>query len=125
MSRWLLGKDEAITEPPSTPRPAADLLCTPRGQVMLVEGARLVVDLNTDLVKQLEPARQKLWEDRSKALAEVRRIAGIRPLTELPRAKVESIGMLDRGGYKIEKLTLEMEPGIRLPGRCPTGKSIW
>jgi dienelactone hydrolase len=117
MRRWLAGKDDPITEPDSSPRPVKDLLCTPRGQVMLLEGARSVVDLNLELNTRLEARRRELWagKDRSGALAEVRRLAGIRSLGELPRLKSTLAGTLKREGYRIDKLVLHTEPGIHLP----------
>jgi cephalosporin-C deacetylase-like acetyl esterase len=117
MRRWLAGKDEPITEPDIPPRPDRDLLCTPHGQVQLLEGARSVVDLNVELNARLEPRRRELWEgkDRAAALAEVRRLAGVRPLVELPRVKAIPAGTVERKGYRIEKLALQTEPGIRLP----------
>lgn len=118
MRRWMVGVDKPATELGSPPRPATDFVCTLKGQVLLLDGSRSVVDLNVELNEKLAPQRQKLWEssDRQAALEEVRRIAGIRPLTQLPRAQAKSAGKLDRKGYTIEKLVLEVEPGIRLPG---------
>jgi dienelactone hydrolase len=117
MNRWLAGKDEMVREPEITPRPGSDLICTPRGQVMLLDGARSVVDLNVELDKQLEAGRRKLWEGRDHrvALAEVRRLTGVRTLTEMPAPKATPAGVVERQGYRIEKLVLETEPGIRLP----------
>jgi len=84
---------------------------------MLQEGERSVIDLNVEVNTPLEPSRRKLWEagDRKAALAEVRRIAGIRPLAELPRPQPAPIGIVERKGYRINKLVLETEAGIRLP----------
>ena len=56
------GIDEPATEPElKTLRPDAELLCTPRGQVMLLEGARSVAELNVELNRQLESKRRELW----------------------------------------------------------------
>jgi dienelactone hydrolase len=116
MRRWMVGKDEPVTEPEIPRRPEKDFLCTPKGQVMLLEGARSVVDLNVELNARLEPRRQ-LWgtRDRQAALDEVRRIAGIRTLVQLPRPRSTPSGTIKRKGYSIDKLVLETEPGIRLP----------
>jgi dienelactone hydrolase len=116
MRRWLVHKDEVVTEGEIVRRPEADFLCTPRGQVMLLEGERSVADLNVELNARMEAGRRKRWEgDRSAALAEVRRLAGIRTLSELPRARALPAGVSERQGYRIDKLILETEPGIRLP----------
>ena len=61
--------------------------------------------------------RQELWrlENRVKALAEVRRIAGIRALADLPKPSARRVGKIERPGYTIEKIMLDSEPGIWLP----------
>jgi dienelactone hydrolase len=117
MKRWLLGLDESIREPSIVTRTAPELLCTPRGQTLLLEGARSVVDLNLELNEQLESERRKLWAsgNQRKALATVRRLAGIRPLAELPKPQANRAGVIERKDYRIEKLVLESAPGISLP----------
>jgi dienelactone hydrolase len=117
MRRWLAGKDEAVTEPEFETVPGKDLLCTARGQTLLLDGARSVTDLNVELEEKLAAGRRKLWEsdDRKAALAEVRRLAGVRPLADLPAFKHSSVGTVERDGYKIEKLVLEGEAGLKLP----------
>src|SRR5207244_3878857 len=56
MRRWLAGKDEAATESMIMSRPVADYRCTPKGQVMYLEGERSVIDLNVELNARLAPA---------------------------------------------------------------------
>jgi len=117
MRRWMVGIDEPVTEPEIETRPESELLCTPRGQVMLMEGARSVVDLNVELNQGLEKQRRELWKpyNREKALAEVRRIAGIRKLADLPEPKIRLVSTIERNDYRIDKLVLDTEPGIHLP----------
>jgi dienelactone hydrolase len=116
MRRWLAGKDEPVTQPDLKGRPGADFICTPRGQVMLLDGARSVVDLNVERNKQLEAGRRKLWAgDRQAALAEVRRIAGIRKLSDIPMAEASKIGAIERDDHSILKIVLHPEKGIHLP----------
>ncbi len=117
MRRWLLKIDDAVTEPPSKPVPDEQVWCTPRGQVMLLEGARSAYDLNMDLENRLVEARKTLWQqaDKKKALAEVRRITGIRRLADLPKPECEKVGSLKRDGYRIDKLILKPQPDIWLP----------
>jgi hypothetical protein len=83
---------------------------------MRLEGARSVYELNLELESQLAKARKKFWQetDRAKALEEVRRIAGIRKLGDLPEPKCEKTGTVERDGYRIDKLILRTEPGIWL-----------
>ena len=53
LRRWLLGVDAPITEPDFTVASDAQNQCTPRGQVMLLEGARSTYDLNIELEEKL------------------------------------------------------------------------
>lgn len=117
MRRWLLGVDDAITESEFPVAADEDLWCTPRGEVMLLSGARSVYDLNVELEEQLAQKRQAFWRetDAADALAAVRRVTGIRPLAELPDLQYEKIGVVQRDGYRIDKLLLRPEPGIVLP----------
>lgn len=117
MARWLLKKDEPITEPAIELLSEEEIKCTPNGQVMLLEGARSTYDLNRDFEKKLAKRRRQLWNTRNqrRLLGQVRKLAGIRKLTDLPEAKVESLGIIRRPGYRIEKLILKPEDGIYLP----------
>jgi cephalosporin-C deacetylase-like acetyl esterase len=130
MRRWLAHVDEPVSEGVIQSRPASAYQCTETGQVLKLPGARSVVDLNVELNARYEPQRRKLWAgDRAAALAEVRRIAGIRPLSELPPTKHTVVGTVERKGYRIDKLILDTEPGVRLPAllfkpAAPTGRRV-
>lgn len=117
MNRWLLGTDQPIGEAEFTTPSAAAARCTERGQVMLVSGARSVTDLNVELANKYQAQRQKLWQKKNlpAALESVRKIAGIRPLSQLPQPTVRQAGKLERDGYTIEKLVLEPEPTLLIP----------
>ena len=94
MSRWLLGKDQPITEPPITLLTEKEYQCTPDGKVMSLPGARSVYDLNEDYENELAKRRTSAWAtgDRTALLDQVRRLAGIRKLSELPKPQVEARG---------------------------------
>ena len=117
MSRWLLKKDEPITEPAIELLSEEEIKCTPEGQVMALKGARSTYDLNRDYEKKLAKQRKKRWKTKSRRalLNQVDKIAGIRKLTELPKPKFERIGIEDWPDYKIEKLIIKSEDGIYLP----------
>jgi cephalosporin-C deacetylase-like acetyl esterase len=117
MRRWLLGKDDAITEPDFPVWTYEQLQCTPKGQVMQLDGERSVLDMNRDIAASLEPRRQQIWKQtpREVALQQVRTIAGIRSLSQLPAVKHRKVGTIERQGYRIDKLVLEPEAGIVLP----------
>jgi hypothetical protein len=117
MSRWLLGRDQPITEPPLALLMRKEFRCTPDGQVGTLPGARSVYDLNEDYENELAKKRARSWAggDRSARLAEVRRLTGIRPLAQLPKPRVETFDTLSQNGYRIEKLIISPEEGISLP----------
>jgi cephalosporin-C deacetylase-like acetyl esterase len=129
MNRWLLGKDQPISEAEFTTPTAAAAKCTERGQVMLMAGARSVTDLNVELGNKYQTQRQQMWqkENLPAALESVRKIAGIRLLSELPQSTVRQAGKVARNGYTIEKLVLEPEPSHKIPALLfkpakPTGQ---
>ena len=117
MSRWLLKKDQPITEPELKLIDEQEMWCSPRGQVMLIEGARSAYDFNNDEENDLAKQRQAQWRagDRTQLLEEVRRIAGVRPLDKLPEPDVQPAGELTHEECLIEKLVFRPEPGIVLP----------
>jgi dienelactone hydrolase len=117
MARWLLNKDEPITEPEIKLLSEEEIRCSPSGQVMALEGARSTYDLNRDYEKKLARQRQRLWKQtsQSKLLNQIRTITGIRRLKELPEPKVEVLGVIERNGYFIKKMILQSEDGIYLP----------
>jgi cephalosporin-C deacetylase-like acetyl esterase len=117
MRRWLDGKDDALTETDFPIATEQQLQCTPRGEVMLLPGARSVYDLNAELENLLVKDRTRFWSDtpRDKAMATVRRISGVRPVNELPPATCTKVDSIARDDYRVEKLILRTEPGIWLP----------
>ncbi|MFA6240475.1 MAG: hypothetical protein WC655_06080 [Candidatus Hydrogenedentales bacterium] len=117
MSRWLLGKDRVIVEPKIEFLPEEELRCVPDGKVMSLPGARSVYDLNAEYAAMLAQQRPaaRASGDRAGLIADARRLAGIRPLSELPKPRVESCGIVEQTGYRIEKLAIVPEDGVVLP----------
>ncbi len=117
MRRWLLERDEPVAEPDFPIADEEELWCSPDGEVMRIEGARSVYDLNQELEEQLAEQRAAFWGETSAdaALAEVRRVTGIRAHDELPNLEWTRVGEEERDGYRIDKLVLEPEPGVWLP----------
>jgi len=117
MARWLLKKDEPITEPEIELLSEEEIQCTPQGQVMSLEAARSTYEMNRDFERELAERRKKLWmsKDQNELLQMVRELAGIRQLTELSRPTVQQLGVIERDGYRIEKIILKPEDGIYLP----------
>jgi cephalosporin-C deacetylase-like acetyl esterase len=124
MARWLLNRDEAITEPEIKLLSDEEIQCTPTGQVMKLDGARSTYDLNRDYEKKLAEQRKKLRENTSESevLKQVRQISGIRELEELPEPKVEVFDAIERDEYFIKKMVIKCEEGIYLPALMFTPK---
>ncbi|NIA12831.1 MAG: prolyl oligopeptidase family serine peptidase [Nitrospiraceae bacterium] len=117
MRRWLLQIDEPVVEAEFPVLTEEEIQCTPDGQVMLLEDAQSVYDLNVAQETRLAEGRAQFWQTETPetALAKVRELAGIRLLAELPEPEVEEQETLERPGYKIRKLVLYPEDGVRLP----------
>jgi dienelactone hydrolase len=131
MRRWLLEIDEPITEPEIATHSADELRCTPKGQVLLMDGSRSVADLNVEFDKQLGKQRNEAWlpANRERTIGAVRRLAGVRTLHELPRPAVSNAGTFERPGYHVEKIVLQPEPDLWLPALLfkpakPSGKHV-
>ncbi|MHC4728712.1 MAG: alpha/beta hydrolase family protein, partial [Planctomycetota bacterium] len=124
MARWLLKRDEPITEPEIKLLSDEEIKCTPTGQVMELQGARSTYDLNRDYEKKLAKQRQRLWTKtpQSKLLSQIRTITSIRRLKELPELKVEELSVTERGGCIIKKMIIKPEDGIYLPALMFTAK---
>jgi len=123
MRRWLMGIDDAVTETDFPVLTDEQLRCTPAGQVLLMEGARSVFDLNAQLEERLAQKRREFWRTTPipDALHKVREIAGIRRLADLPEPRLDRAGTIQRDGYTIARLVLRPEAGITLPALlfCP------
>ncbi len=117
MSRWLLGIDKPIAEPLVKFLSEEETRCTPDGQVTHLDGARSTYDLNRDFEKELAVKRAERGHTTSAGdlLDEVRRITGIRTLTELPEPAVEERGTIQRDEHEIRKILVAPENGVSLP----------
>jgi cephalosporin-C deacetylase-like acetyl esterase len=117
MKRWLRREDVQVTEPRIELLSEEEMQCTPGGQVMLLDGARSVYDMNRDYEKRLAQHRRRKWrnEQKTQLLDEVRKIAGIRRLSEMPQSEFEELGVTKRRRYRIRKFLLKPESGIYLP----------
>ncbi len=117
LRRWLLKIDAPVIEPAFPVLGDKEALCTPQGQVMLLDGARNVFDLNREEEKACCAARRAAWRKLRprEAIDEVRRLTGIRRLDNLPLPKAETVGHLQRDAYRIDKLVIETDCNIWLP----------
>jgi len=118
MMRWLLDRNQPVTEPKDLKiLTEAELRCTPKGEVMLLDGARSTYDINDAHAAKLAKQRTKLWQAdrRAKTLEKVRELVGVRTLAKLPKPTVDKAGTVQRDGYHIEKFTIRPEDRIYLP----------
>ncbi|HWA99773.1 MAG TPA: hypothetical protein VG713_14820 [Pirellulales bacterium] len=117
MRRWLMKIDEPVFEPEFPVLTDAEAQCTDEGQVLKMPGVRTVFDYNADWETRLSLARHQLWKNTGKPdlFDRIRKLAGIRALAELPKAKVKLVSKSERNGYELRKLTLSPDRGIVLP----------
>jgi len=117
MRRWLLNRDDAVTVDKVETRKEAELLCTEKGQVLLLPGERSVFDLNVEIEERLAIGRKEYWQKTPKeeALAAVRKLAGVRKLADMQPPTHTDIGRVQRDGYHIDKLTINTASGVPLP----------
>lgn len=115
MSRWLLDKDQVITEPEFTAFTDEEVRCAPRGQVMLLEGARSVLDLNRqraeEAVEKRASFRQRVDDDAFRA--KVRELIGL-PEQAASKAEVTPAPGFTGDAATREMLFISPEPGISL-----------
>jgi hypothetical protein len=79
MVRWLRGERRNVREPKIDVLTEAEIRVTPRGQVMLLEGAVSAFDLNVAENNRLADERVRFWKEtpRAEALGKVRDIIGV------------------------------------------------
>jgi len=115
LNRWLLGNDQPLVEQDFPVLSEEKLHSTPEGRVLRLAGAKSLVTLNQEWDARLAFQRRNLWQDRVAALAEVRRITGIRAASEMPEPVAVQTGKTERAGCTVEKILLKLEAGIWLP----------
>jgi len=115
MRRWLQGLDEPLTEPPLKLSTEQELQCTKTGQVVTDLKDTTAWDLNLAAARAAAPGRESFWksESREKCLDHVRTGAGLPPILEKPA--VRPAGVIQRDGYRIEKLTIERPGEVPVP----------
>lgn len=117
MRRWLLNDTSPVIEPELSIQKDEDLLATETGQVVSNwEDEVTVADLNLKRAKELASKRDSFWQEHDKVecLAEVKRLIGLRENREKP--SVEDTDTIQRNGYRIEKLIINREGEIPVPG---------
>lgn len=108
MRRWLLGVDDAIEEGELPSFTDQQLQCTPRGQVLLLKGARSLFDLYRERADQLAAGRQGKPLGRD----ELVRFAGGK---SDQRVVVRPIGGVAKAGYRLNRLIVHSSDGLPIP----------
>lgn len=118
LALWLRSENREIREPELKLFTEEELRCTPRGQVMLLPGARSLRDLLREDADRISAQRAQTWarlndEDRRNT---VRRLANFRELNAIPTARWEQVRTDAATGYRIEAHRVEVEGGaIAIP----------
>ena len=114
--RWLLGRDDAVGEQPWTPHRDEDLQCTPQGQVLALDGARSLFELQREAAARLQQTREPQWRERtiSEQRRQVKHVVGMQ--ADMGDGKpAELRGNVRRQGYTIQRLRITADDGFELP----------
>lgn len=140
MHRWLVGHEKVIWEKPRSewPTKVTDeflrelsepvwtperLQCSPRGQVMLMQGERSVFEINTDKATVLAQLRQEKW--RAASTTEKRRIVHRAiGMTEIAPVRFDVTGSTDESSYSVNYVSMHRTDGIQLAAKSyvPNGE---
>lgn len=137
MLRWLTGRDEQVFEADDMPvfKPE-EFVATPRGEVLLLDGARSAYDLNRDYNEELLALRKSKNEKQSREewVAEIRRLTDVRPMEEIQNDY--SVEQLDDVAEpapfrEVKRFLVRTKSGMPLPVLCflpegePKGTTIF
>ena len=119
MVRWLREEDREITEPEINVLSDEEIQVTPAGQVLKLTAAVSAFELNRRRNKQLADKRAMYWKEtpRREALAELRRLTGIRPISQLPfeeRQGGKKVGEDNYAGFGYWQI-IKVEKEVNLP----------
>jgi hypothetical protein len=140
MHRWLVGHEKVIWEKPRSEWPPQvtdeflrslsepvwtpeQLQCSPRGQVMLMNGERSVFHMNTNKATALTRLRQETW--RAASATEKRHIVHRAiGMNEIGPVRFETTGSVEGNGYSINDVLMHRTDGIQLAAKSyvPNGE---
>ncbi len=142
MHRWLVGREKVIWEKPRSewPEKVTDeflrslsegdwtpelLRCSPRGQVMLMDGQRSVFQINAEKASALARLRQEKWEAATATEKRniVRRAIGMKNVGPV---RFVTTGSVEANGYTIDDVEMHRTDAIRLAAKSyiPNGEII-
>ncbi len=142
MHRWLIGHDKVIWEKPRSewPEEVTDaflrslseavwtpeqLQCSPRGQVMLMDGEQSVFEINGAKAEALANTRRQVWRKSTdgEKRAILRQAIGLR---EASPARFEKTGAGLAGGHTVEDIVMRRDDAITLAAKqyLPKGPPV-
>lgn len=140
MHRWLVGHEKVIWEKPRSEWPPQvtdeflrslsepvwtpeQLQCSPRGQVMLMNGERSVFQMNTNKATALTRLRQETWRAAS-ATAKRHIIHRAIGMNEIGSVRFETTGSVEENGYSVTDVLMHRTDGIQLAAKfyVPNGE---
>jgi hypothetical protein len=119
LGKWFKGQEDDTPEVPVAPASEEELRCTDSGQVTVSLGGETVFSLNQKRYAAIKPARPPLTAPQAVAAfrkeirGNVQQLAGYTHVAA--PLGVKPFGVIQKDGYRIEKLTYESEPGIIIP----------
>ena len=124
MSRWLLEQDRVITEPDFTIFSDEEAQCSPQGQVMLMDNALSVLDLNAMRADQLKEKRAAFRKESSDE--ELRnKVKELIAYTETsPRPEFATVEVITVDDVTYETFQIKPEDGVVLPAILATPKEF-
>jgi dienelactone hydrolase len=117
MRSFLLNDGNTYVEVNTDPLTAEETQCTPKGQVLLLDGARSLYDIDAETEHAFKKARRQFLANSDKIAVrqKIRDLAGIRAAEQIVIPGYNPGETIQREGYTVQKLVLSPEPGIQLP----------
>jgi hypothetical protein len=113
LQKWLNNRTDDGVEGDFDVEPESVLRCTPTGQLATSLGGETVQSINAAVAERLASGRHALDPQRLRVLAADR--LGIASVRTSGVPQCSTAGEIARAGYRIEKIVLETEKGIRVP----------
>jgi dienelactone hydrolase len=109
MRRWLLGKDDPVTEPKLPTHSDEELQCTPQGQVLLLNGGRSIMDINADTAQRLRKQRKTGKAIDAKLVSQTLRLQKENTTRKLVHLRTESTP-----SHRVEHFILRSKSSLEL-----------
>lgn len=119
LSRWFKAQDDDTPEEPAAFASEEELRCTDSGQVTVSLGGETVFSLNHKRYEEVKPQWSPLTDPPTVAAFQKKIRSKVQQLASEPHIatplNVKPFGVIQKDGYRIEKLIYESEPGIIIP----------